>query len=242
MSNDSKIMERLAKLLELADRGDEHEAEVAAQRAAELMARHQIEMHDVTAFVAGQSEIKVEHGRVDGEDADDPSRCEKWHRALLKAVADALGSRGYVEPTTNPKFMRFRIVGPVDSVRAGRYLFMSITRQINRLSREAGRRHGETSNAWRRAYALGMVARVRERLVAGRASVMGAASSTALVWIDKTKEKVDEFVKNKLELRQIKSRAVARPDAADWGYRDGDKVDVGDNSRGRLGAEQKKLP
>ncbi len=48
MSNE-RVLDRLAKLLELAERGDENEAQVAAQRAAELMARHQLSVADVAA-------------------------------------------------------------------------------------------------------------------------------------------------------------------------------------------------
>jgi hypothetical protein len=236
---DPKIMDRLVKLMQMAERGTEHEAGIAAQRAAELLAKHQLDMADVQGYAASGLEPKVEKGRIDGEDVDDATSLENWHRSLLSAIADALGARPFFRPITKKK-ATFWIIGPADSVSSARYLYMSISRQINKMSRAAMREHGETQNAWRRSYAMGMVTRVWERLKAGRAAAMSSASTTAMVWVDKTKVAIQKEYANLGKMRDVKQGKRKRRDASDYGYMDGEKVDVG-GKRDSLGAGQARL-
>lgn len=233
-----KILDRLAKLLELAESSNEHEAEVAAQRAAELMTKHQLDAADVEAHRAGASAPKIERGRIDAEEGAPESRVENWHKALLSSIADVLGARAWFRG--RGKLAQFLIIGPADSVATGRYLYMHLSQQVNKLSREAQRRHGEAQNAWRRAYAMGMVARVWERLRAGRAEAMKVATTTALVWVDKTKAAIEQSYAE-MSLRTAKAGKVKRPDAKSVGYRDGDRVDVGSGGARALGEGQRKL-
>ena len=237
MSVDPKILDRLKKLMEMADRGTEAEAAVAAERAAELMAKHQLDVADVEAHKAGADKPQIERGRIDAEEADPLTRLENWNKSLLAAISDSLGARAWIQ--SRGKRGMFRIIGPVDSVSTARYLYLHLSRQVNRLSREAGRLHGETSNAWRRSYAIGMVARVWERLKAGRAAAMSAATSTALVWVDKTKQAIDAE-HAEMNLRAARHGARKRPDAGSYGYRDGDRVDLGSGGA-RLAEGQKTL-
>lgn len=238
MSADDAILRKLAKLLELSERGDEHEAQVAAQRAAELMAKHQIDAAQVIAASARPDDRpSLEEGRIDG-DGDETSRIENWHKALLVSVAEACGGRAWMNG--RGRYQRFMMVGPKDSVASARYIYMHLERQIGRLSRAAMRASDVGTNAWRRAYAVGMVARVRERLIEGRRTAMRAATSTALVVVDKTALAVKEAHDAK-GLRTSRYGAMKRPDAHTYGYRDGDKVDLGSSDARRLGEGQKKL-
>lgn len=236
---DDRILHKLAKLLELAERGDEHEAQVAAQRAAELMAKHQIDAAQVIAASSRPDEKPVvEEGRIDGAGDEGASRIENWHKALLVSVAEACGGRAWM--SGKGRYQRFMMVGPKDSVAAARYVYMHLEKQVNRLSRAAMRESSVGTNAWRRAYAVGMVARVRERLIAGRRAAMKMATTTALVVVDKTALAVAEAHDAK-NLRQSKSGAIKRPDAMSHGYRDGDRVDLGSQGAARLGEGQRRL-
>lgn len=235
---DSKTLDRLVKLLEMSKRGTEHEAEIAAQRAAELMAKHQIDAATVEAQVAGKSKPDLERGRVDADIGAAPSRVERWHSVLLASVAEAAGGRAWLHG--NGRYQQFFMIGPKGAVASAKYLYAMLEKDVNRLSREAGRRHNEPSNAWRRTYAIGMVTRIHERLQAGRKAAMYGASSTALVMVDATKKAVEGELEA-MSLRKIKRGSQKRPDAMAWGYLDGDKVDLGSTDRARLTEGQKKL-
>ncbi len=166
------------------------------------------------------------------------SRVEAWHKALGAVVADSLGGRLWF--SGRGKTAVFRMVGPPDSVATARYVYMHLERQVARLSRTAMREHGETQNAWRRAYAMGMVTRIAERLRAGRASVMCAASSTAMVHVSAQRRVVDEAY-DALDLRRARVGRQKRPDAGTHGYMDGGDVDLGAGDKPRLGEGQRRL-
>lgn len=239
---DEKILGRLAKLMEMAERGTENEAQVAAQRAAELMARHQIAAATINAILEqnrrGDAKVNVERGRVDADDGATTSRVENWHKQLANEIADAFGARMWMRG--RGKQYEFFIVGPPDSVSTVRYMYLQLSKDVHRLARAAMREHGETQNAWRRTYCLGMVQRLGERLRAGRRAAMQGVESTALVWVDKQKQAVD-VAYSEMQLRKAKRGTSQRPDARGVGYRDGDKVQLGDAGSARLGADNKKL-
>lgn len=235
----SAIVDRIAKLLELSESSNEHEAELAAQRAAEMMAKHQISMLEVQA-ARGQRDapIAVEEGRVDAEQDADLSRVENWHKTLLVTVADACGGRAWMR--NKGRNAMFFFAGPADSVSTARYLYMSLERQVSRLSRGATRVRIE-SNAWRRAYAMGVVAKIGKRMRDARRAVVNASGSLALVLVDKQKLAVDAHMAEKGKMCQTRSGEMKRAEAVAHGYVDGDKIDVGDPNRERVGAGCKKL-
>lgn len=231
-----RVLDRLAKLLAVADDGsNEHESTLAAERAAKLMAEHQISAADIRA--RGSVKPTVEKGRIDA-DGDDFSRVEAWHKALGAVVADAMGGRMWLYG--KGRNQQFMMVGPPDSVSSARYVYQHLERQVNKLSRAAMRAMQQTQNAWRRAYALGMVTRINERMREGRRSAMSAASTTAMVHVDAQRVVVDEAY-DALDLRKSKFGKLRRPDASDFGYHDGDDVDLGSADAKRLGEGQRKL-
>lgn len=235
----SNILDKLAKLLELAESDNEHEAELAAQRASELMTKHSLEVADVEAHKVGASKPKIDRGRIDAASDDEPfSRVENWHKSLAASIAEVLNAR--VIFRGRGKLFEFRLIGPADSVTTARYLYLHLVQQINAMSRAAQRRHNEPQNAWRRSYALGMVSKTWIRLKAGKAEAMKTATSTALVWVDKTKLAIEAEMAS-MKLRDARTGPKKRADAASWGYRDGDKVDLGSSTAPRLGEGQKKL-
>lgn len=239
---DAKILDKLQKLHQLMSSPNEHEAQLAAQRAAELMAKHQIEMAEVQAHAAGRGVAAPEivSARVDGVDESEAPRVENWHKTLLAALGEAFGAKVWMQGAG--KRRKFYAVGTADSVSAIRYMYSMLERTVNRLSRAAGRAIGEDSNAWRRSYAVGMSIRIGERLSAGRRAGMQGASTTALAVIDKTKEAIDAKLKEAApKLREARAGKRKRGDATSYGYRDGERVDIGSADASRLGEGQKKL-
>jgi len=234
----SDVLDRVAKLLELADRaGTEHEAANAAARAAELMAKHQITILDVQSRGV-ESEPGVEEGRLDSDDESaGPSRVENWHRRLLSAVCAAFGGRPWM--CGRSRMQEMRMVGPPGSVATARYMYLWLERQIRHMAREAARRHGET-NAWRRSYALGVVTRVHVRLQEGRRAGQVGAWSQAMFLVDRQQAAIHDRMST-MGLRQARAGVRRRPDATSWGFHDGADVELGESEARRLADAPKRL-
>jgi hypothetical protein len=238
---DDKVLDRLMKLLEMSKRGTENEAEIAAQRAAELCAKYQLDVADVEAQLqakGGKAKVpEFETIRIDGDDPK-PKRVERWHGQLLGSIAEVMGCRAWMHG--KGRYQIFLMIGPKGRVAAAKYLYAMLEKDVNRMSREAQRRHGEGSNAWRRSYAIGMVSKIYLRLKQGKAEAFKGATGGALVVVDATQKALDEEMA-KMDLKAAKTKARKRPDATSWGYLDGDKVDLGSAGRAGLTEGQKKL-
>lgn len=226
------LMRKLRALAEMAERGTEHERESAAGKLAEIMAKHQI-----ASFDASTPEPSADEGRLDDDEGAPPSRVENWEKQLLSGLASALGGRCWMRG--KGRYQQMRMVGPAGSIGAARYMYAWLRRQINEMARSAGRACGETSNAWRRAYASGMTAKVYKRMVDARRVVM-SSSETAIVLVDRQKQAVDRRFADLGNLRQSRGGRLQRVDAASSGWIDGDRVDLGSSS-GHLTEGAKRL-
>jgi hypothetical protein len=239
----NKILDKLSKLFELAEREDEHEAQVAAQRASELMAKHQLTMADLNEHTgASSTQDAIERGRIDNdgdEQAFTKGKLEAWRMQLAAGIAQVLGGKMWY---TNARTVgyRFMMVGPVDSVGAARYMYLMLSNTIHRLSRREATNRMET-NAWRRSYALGMVARVCARMNEAKAQAFAQATSQALVHVSRTQELVEEeYASLGLRMSKAGSRSKRREAKAE-GWRDGASIDIGDPSRARMSSGTKQL-
>lgn len=235
-----RVIARLRKLQEMAERteGNEAEAEVAAGKLAELMARYQLE--DLEALPK-EAPVGAEEGRVDAEtDGDKPSRVEAWEIQLATVVATSLGGKCWIV-NYDSKHKQLRMVGPVDSVRTARYMYSFFRGQVNTFARAAARAAGITQNAWRRAYCSGMVSKIHKRMHDARATVVAAASTTAIVLVDRQKQAVEERFAQIGGLRGSRRGRLKRGDAVVDGWRDGDRVDLGHTGAAGLGEGQLRL-
>lgn len=228
------LMRKLRALAEQAERGGtENEREMAAQRMAEIMAKHQIESFDLSVATP-----EADEGRLDADDGAPPSRVEHWEKVLLSTLADVFGGRAWTRG--KGRLQEMRMVGPAGSIAAARYMYLWLRQQVNHLARAAGRACGEDSNAWRRAYATGMVSKIYKRMTDAR-RVVATSSETALVVVDRQKVAVERRFAQLGDLRRGKGGRLQRGDAKSEGWRDGDHVDLGNAGSARLGAGQRRL-
>lgn len=235
---DTKVLERLSKLMEMSERGTEHEATIAAQRASELMAKHQLTMADVLSHIKDREVIiTTETGRVDDEENAPPGkRRELWMEVLLVGVAHACGGKTF--KYSHGKTYTFWMVGPPDSVAAARYLYMMLEKDIGRIARKEMKDRGE-SNSFRRAYARGIAMRIGHRLKEQRTQTFEGASSTALAIVDKQKAAIEAAMPRMS--KQARGGHTKTPDAISEGYERGGSVDIGSASSHRLGQGNKEL-
>lgn len=232
-----RVYEKLAKLLELASRGDENEAAVAAERAAELMAKHQISGLDVESWrkTGFTPEVEPETNRIDDErGAPWSKKFEAWQGGLAEAIAVGLGGRAF---RAGNKLFQLWIIGPPGIPEAARYMYMALNREIRLMGRRAMTERGE-SNSWRRAYCMGVVSRIASRMKLKRESVMHDVG-TALVLVRDMDMRIKQEMDN-LHIRNSRTGGSKRPDGMIVGWHDGGKMNLGDNTQLEAGRRELK--
>lgn len=219
------VIEKLAKLMNFAANTSGPEAENAAQRAAEMMAKYQIEEAEIAARAGRTEKPALEHGRIDADqDAPWSRGYNAWKGFLCVEIAKAFGGRCY--RTAKDGLWIMPMVGPVGSIGPARFLYVTLSRELERRVRrflkETGGR-GPQGNA----YLHGAVSRIAARLREGRETEMKLASTQALVVIDRAtkaaNEQVDEICKNGGKVRR-----GALSDAEAWkrGHEEAGDIDL----------------
>lgn len=217
------IMDRLAKLMNFAANTSGPEAEVAAQRAAEIMAKYQIEAAEVAARAPQEQKPQLEHGRIDAEEGDPMSRAyNAWKGSLAVAIASGLGGSAYRSQMRSGWCAR--MFGPLGTVAPARFLFVTISRELERRVRrflkETGGR-GPQGNA----YLHGAVVRIATRLREGRTTELKLASTMALAVIDKSTKAAQEEV-NAVATGKVRGGPVTDAEAFHRGHEEAGDIDL----------------
>lgn len=227
------VLDRLAKLLNFAANTSGPEAETAAKRAAEIMAKYQVDMAEVEAHrSSGQEKVEVDGGRIDAEEADPPQRAHNtWKTMLSSAIVLNLGGKSWIswKSVNGKKVHTIMMVGPQGTVRAARYLYMALSRQLEKMVRQFLKQTGGKGPQGN-AYLQGAVGRIYERMKAARDEAMKTASSVALTVIDKTSAAVQASLPEKL--KDARTVAPAQDMIARMaGYQDAGTLDLGKPDR-----------
>jgi hypothetical protein len=135
MTDKTKIVERIQRLLALATSSNVNEAAAAAAKAQELMARYDIEQAalDVESGdddVAVSTEVLLEMG----------ARVEGWKGILAAALGDANSAKVYTSKTFNSAGKTqntFQIIGTKDQANTIRYMFAYLVNEVERLAKGA---------------------------------------------------------------------------------------------------------
>lgn len=238
------VLDRLAKLLNFAANTTGPEAETAAQRAAEIMAKYQVDAAEVEAYSGSKQEkIEVDSGRIDAEESDPPQRAHNtWKTMLSSAIVINLGGKSWIswKSVGGKKVHTIMMVGPQGTVRAARYLYMALSKQLERMVRQFLKETGGKGPQGN-AYLQGAVGRIYERMKSAREAAMKTASSVALTVIDKTAAAVQENLPS--GLKDARPVATAQDMSARMaGYHDAGKLDLGDPDRKRLEDADEQLP
>jgi len=169
-----KILDRVRKLLKLAQHEGttEHEAAAAASAAQRLIEQHAL---DVGALDVGDAPPPPEKIEIEALDPEDRARVKiQWRGRLAFAVARSQGCRMYWWGS------RIQIVGPRSRTDAVRAIYAYLARTVDDLGAVAARGRGRGyGTAWR----VGCAARLGERLLAdspeARAQAQAQARATA---------------------------------------------------------------
>lgn len=242
------VLDRVRRLLALAERGGtEHEAAAAAAAAQRLIDRHRL---DVALLDVDQEDEAAPPEAIGDVVLDDSmKRRVTWRGTLAGGCARAQGCRVYWSPVGG--VYAIRIVGAPARVAAAASLYSYLVREVERLGTVEGAGHGR---AWAHAWRHGCAARLRERLTeAARAAVEEARAGAtgaelvrverALARIDPGTEgsRVDAWMRAQLKLTPGRRASVSCSDGWNAGKRAGDRMGLGGSAalgagvRGQLG-------
>jgi len=236
-----KIIDRIKKLMRLAESSNANEAANAAGQAQRLMEQHRID----------QTVLDMDGEEPDGDDeeiADHSSRpltvsgrLPQWKTSLAVALATANACRCYIghkyEYDTRKAKRTLCLVGRQSDVATISYLFGYLSKEIERLVRVNALGLGRT---WASSYRLGAVDAIKRRLRDGTKEARQEArkrlegQTAALVRVDKAIALIDErgaevdaWLKSNMKLGKGRANSSRR----DWGayeagQRDGKSINL----------------
>lgn len=188
MKPDKSIVDRIAKLLRLAEgTSNPNEAAAAAAQAQRLMTKHQIERSDV-------------EGDPDGVQQDDRplftgKRVKPWLIALANGCAQ---NNGCMTVVATADKSRVHLVGRAEDIAVVRELFRYLRKEIEyhvKLARAAGFVWGPHVGQFR----LGAVVAVSMAMERARKQAAAEVSSTAIVKLDDDAERAEQWAYENIE-------------------------------------------
>jgi predicted amidohydrolase len=164
------LIEKVRKLLALAESPNENEAALAAEKAQELMLRHGIDMAQVAA-ASGKSTIGAEEGKTRG-------KVDPWRRTLAHHVAKSMGGRIVYANDYGSQSGTIYWFGPSGTIEAMTELYAYLEGTLVNLSAIATAKREETwihGRRWRTSFLAGAVQRIGRRLAARRKTIEAEA-------------------------------------------------------------------
>lgn len=217
MENNQPIIEKIKKLLALANSSNEHEAALAASHAQRLLSEHNLAMADIEAAHKPDKADKV--------DTTVSKTLPKWLRHLSAGVGTAFDCRSVHYPSTGT----LTFIGVGADVQIAAYTFAYLNRTIRRLCGSYMKNHVSPTLAnrhrelMRQSYYLGAVSTITTRLKVQK--IQTPITSGALVPVKEglIKQTMDEIG----NLRTVRSRkSYINPDAYSKGQDDGRQVGI----------------
>lgn len=195
MTEPSRILDRVRKLLALATSPNRHEAALAAARAQAL-----IETHRLEGWLEDQAQTDADP-IVDAGDTplETARKIRRWKSVLANVLADVNGCVAYVAAHADGQAIV--LVGRRRDRDAVAELWQWLVRRIEWLSAT----HGVGKpRAWHEAFRIGVVESVAEQLANVAEDVRTQLSPGALVRIDPVhlahREALERFVREHLRL------------------------------------------
>lgn len=252
METDSKILDRIKKLLALAHNNtNANEAASAAAQAQALMSRHAIDSMMLETAADGPEEpIETETLWVEG------NKRSTWRGRLAVTLCRVNQCKAYITEVRTARSQskpqaELRVIGKASDAQTVRYVFTYLVREIERLCDEEIELRGSMGKTWCNNFKLGAVDTINMRLIEADAKARaemkkeaGVGTGTALVLVntaiakvDATREVVQLYGKQKLHLSAAKvSEGRYDASARAVGRKAGERVDLNRGGRSKLGA------
>lgn len=169
----AKILDRIAKLLALAESPNLHEAQSAMNAAQRLMLKHNIE----SVASGGRNDYGFRHlGKPTG-------RVEEWARVLAVILGDHFFVQAIWVPVWRPlegkRGSVLEVCGTPENLEIAEYVYSFLQATAERLWKEYQRDSRISSNRDRRSYIAGVMSGFREKLNEQRT----LSRERGLVWV-----------------------------------------------------------
>lgn len=205
MSADKKsIIEKIQKLLSLANSSNENEAKLAAQKATELLTKYNLSMQEVEV---SQREYEAMH--YAGKNSRSPME-HKYIFGLLTKFFFVKVVRGRkIDYVTMKKHVVWSFFGQEHNVKIAHFVFAFLDNTFNNLYAEY-KKTNETERTSRNSFYFGLYRGLREQLEAGKKKV---ESETGLVVVNDPG--IDDFIESQVgKTRNVPTRSSGRYDSA----------------------------
>jgi hypothetical protein len=193
------IVERIRRLLALSESSNVNEAAAAAAKAAELMAKHQIDQATLDAEVDAPDEpVEAEDLLALG------GKAQPWKMMLASSLASANGCATYTQVRSGrQRIVTTRIVGPKRGADTVRYMLAYLQNEVERLLKAdvdqqrngwaklgAGFNARSYAGSFRLGAACEIAKRIRESSDAVSVAARSTASAGAIVRVDRAGERL----------------------------------------------------
>lgn len=235
---------KISKLLRLSTSSNQHEAERAASKAAEIMHKYQIQEASLCDIEQEEEETEIDTFlKMEGK------KREHWQMSIASGCAVVCSCKVYWE--MGGKFGSvIKIIGRKSDVDSVRYLFQMISRQVEEAAVRSYYKKGvygiEDKKSWSHSFKLGCATEIRSRLYREYWERMDEArrqmggESNALMVLDKRQERTDSIFKS-LELKKSTSPNIGNERGYREGMEKGKTVVIGGKAKGALGSVKKEL-
>lgn len=235
-----KLIDRIKKLLALADSPNEHEAALAADMAAKLMQKYQFNESDLRVQVAD----KLGMVRESTPSLSGNGKFERWEGILVSDIAKIFGAKalqvpgggrytvgGKQEATTTNEYWIFGYPKDVDMTL---YFFRFLRRTVAKKGSEV---KGITA---RNSYTMGMVTKLHERLSEMFKKVEQSLSKDCTDLVVVKKKNVADFIADQVGKTHNVNNSIRKFSYASYqkGLTDGQKVSI---NRPLSGQEQRRI-
>ena len=144
---DQNLLEKISKLLALASSPNEHEAALAAEKAAELLAKHNLSVADL-----GQDKDED----ITKSIVDKTGRYVTWKMWILAGIANANGCQAMRSTYSG----EMRVVGTETNIAVSKSLYEYLTAIVDKLVKQ----HRGKGRVFINAFRVGCATRLRQRL------------------------------------------------------------------------------
>lgn len=234
------IIDKIQRLLRLAESDNVHEAALAAKRAQELMTKHAIEE---AMLFENEEDDAVEDQLLHMEKG---SRQARWKWALISSLSYVNGCKSYLSRSDGRAATK--TIGRPQDVATVRYMYRYLCSEVDRLTHKAAAERGNPGRTWCNNFRMGAASTIGERLRdAHRATLKGyraRGDGAAIVAVDRVEKRLttaQAWARQNLNLRRGSS-SNSRFDASGYaaGKRAGQNVNL--NSGPALGRGNERLP
>lgn len=223
--SDNEIIEKIQKLLKLSESSNVHEAALAAQRAADLMLKYNIEK-SVLDFDQNKKE-EIEYSLFEKNEGSNKNR---FQGDLASAIAS------FFDAQILWRGNDLWLVGSKSDLNATKYLFQAISNQITELCESAwwsiGKWSGVHGKTWKGSFRQGALDEIKKRLVERKKTFKSEFSSNSkeLVVVNEHARDVKAFLASMSIRTLAPSNKSINAGAYNSGVSAGSSVNIGGGS------------